>query len=167
MGGVYWEKTRELTSDYFHMPGLQTAGEAWTATTASYYNSGAVPPKPDDWYSYDYRFDYLQTTEFANVVFDLTPRLHLEAGTVHFHSNFNNQTYGGFWYAPQTPAEYGGGSHKWNSKAGLSFNATDNFLGRYADWAQGFRDGVASMEVHPRRLRQERRMPAQFYAGHL
>jgi iron complex outermembrane receptor protein len=140
LGGVYWEKTRELTSDYFHMPGLQAGGQAWQAATASYYNSGAVPPKPDDWYSYVYRFDYLQTTEFANVVFDLTPRLHLEAGTVHFHSSFNNQTYGGFWYAPQTASAYGGGSHKWNSKAGLSFNATDNLL-VYADWAQGFRDG--------------------------
>ncbi len=26
LGGVYWEKTRELIGDYFHMPGLQTAG---------------------------------------------------------------------------------------------------------------------------------------------
>jgi iron complex outermembrane recepter protein len=138
--GTYWEKTRELTSEYFHMPGLQTGGQAWQAATAYYYNSGALPPKPDDWYSYVYRFDYLQTTEFANIVADVTPRLHVEAGTVHFHSSFNNQIYGGFWYAPETPAEYGGGSHKWNSKFGISYNATDNLL-VYADWAQGFRDG--------------------------
>jgi outer membrane receptor protein involved in Fe transport len=122
------------------MPGLQTAGEAWQATTAYYYNSGAVPPKPDDWYSYVERYDYLQTTEFANVVFDITPRLHVEAGTVHFHSSFNTSTYGGFWYAPQVTTEAPGGSHKWNSKFGLSYNATDNLL-VYADWAQGFRDG--------------------------
>jgi iron complex outermembrane receptor protein len=138
--GAYWEKTRELIGDYYHMPGLQPAGQAWKAETAYYYNSGALPPKPDDWYSYNERFDYLQTTEFANVVFDVTRRLHIEAGTVHFHSNFNTTFNGGFWYAPQTTTEAPGGSHKWNSKAGISYNATDNFL-VYADWAQGFRDG--------------------------
>jgi iron complex outermembrane recepter protein len=138
--GTYWEKTHELTENYYHMPGLQTSGQAWNAATASYYDSGALPPKPDDWYSYVSRFDYLQTTEFANVVFDITPRLHLEVGTVHFHSSFNDLSYGGYWYAPQSPTAAPGSSHKWNSKAGLSYNATDNLL-VYADWGQGFRDG--------------------------
>jgi iron complex outermembrane receptor protein len=138
--GAYWEKTREFINEEYHMPGLQSAGQAWNAATAYYYNSGALPPTPDDWYSYVERYDYLQTTEFANIVFDVTPRLHFEAGTVHFKSSFNTQSYGGFWFAPQATAEYGGGSHKWNSKLGLSYNATDNFL-LYANWAQGFRDG--------------------------
>ncbi|HEX4153748.1 MAG TPA: TonB-dependent receptor plug domain-containing protein [Steroidobacteraceae bacterium] len=140
LGGAYWEKTREFYGDYYHMPGLQTAGEAWQAATAYYYNSGAVPPKPDDWYSYNTRYDYLQTTEFANVTFDLTSRLHFEVGTVHFHSTFNTSTYGGYWYAPQTPASLGGSSNKWNSEAKLSYNLTGDAL-VYADWAQGFRDG--------------------------
>jgi iron complex outermembrane receptor protein len=140
LAGVYWEKTRDPDSDYFHMPGLQTAGQAWQATTAYYYNQGALPPKPDDWYSYVARNDYLQTTEFANFTFDITPRLHVEAGTVHFHSNFSSSVYGGFWYQPQTPAIYGGSSNKWNSKVGVSYKALDGLL-VYADAAQGFRDG--------------------------
>jgi outer membrane receptor protein involved in Fe transport len=119
---------------------LQTAGQQWQATTYYYQNSGAVPPTPDDWYSYVSRSDYLQTTEFANFVFDITPRLHIEAGTVHFHSTFSTSTYGGFWYQPQYNSTYGGSSHKWNSKVGISYKVLDSLL-VYTDAAQGFRDG--------------------------
>jgi outer membrane receptor protein involved in Fe transport len=122
------------------MPGLQTSGQAYQAATVYYYNPGALPPKPDDWYSYVARADYLQTTEFVNLTFDVTKRLHVEAGTVHFHSSFNTQSYGGFWYAPQSSSTAPGSSHKWDSKLGLSFNATDTTL-VYADASQGFRDG--------------------------
>lgn len=140
LGGLYWEKTRAPVTNIFHMPGLQTAGQQWQATTAYYNNQGALPPSPDDWYSYVSRSDYLQTTEFANFVFDITPKLHVEAGTVHFRSTFSSSTYGGFWYAPQSTSSYGGSSHKWNSKVGLSYNVLDTLL-VYADAAQGFRDG--------------------------
>jgi iron complex outermembrane receptor protein len=141
LGGLYWEKTINPYSDYFHMPGLQTAGQQWQAYTAYYNLVGAVPPKPDDWYSYQNRFDYLQTTEFANVTFDITPRLHIEAGTVHFHSNFSTYSgYGGFWYNPSPATVYGGSSSKWNSKLGISYKALDGLL-VYANAAQGFRDG--------------------------
>ncbi len=141
MVGVYWEKTKNLVSNYYHMPGLQTSGQAWQATTAYYYDQGALPPKPDDWYSYDSRNDYLQTTEYLDLSFDITPKLHVEAGTVHFHSNFTTSTYGGFWYAPQSPSTYSGGTgNKWDSKVGVSYQLTPTAL-VYADAAQGFRDG--------------------------
>jgi outer membrane receptor protein involved in Fe transport len=144
--GTYWEKTRELESQYYAMPGLQPNGEAYQATASYYYNAGAQPPRPDDWYSYQGRSDYVQVTEFTNVTFDITPRLHLEAGTVHFQSHFNNFSYGGFWWAPQSLAEGPGASHKWNSKVGLSYNVFDNLL-VYADAAQGFRDGGANVGI--------------------
>jgi iron complex outermembrane recepter protein len=141
LGGVYWEKTRDIYSDYYHMPGLQTAGQAWQAATLYYYDQGALPPKPDDWYSYVGRSDYLQTTEFINLQYDLTSRLHVEAGTVHFHSRFSSSSYGGFWYAPQVPQPPAGGeSTKWNSKVDVSYKVLDGLL-IYADAAQGFRDG--------------------------
>ena len=139
LAGVYWEKTRDIYSDFFHMPGLQTAGAAWQSY-AVYYGQTGLPPTPDDWYSYVARSDYLQTTEFANLTFDITSRLHVEAGTVHFQSTFNNIQYGGFWYSPQVPTVAPGSSHKWNSKLGLSYKALDNVL-VYADASQGFRDG--------------------------
>src|SRR5882757_5939724 len=139
--GVYWEKTRDPYSNYYHMPGLQTAGQQWLATTAYYYNSGALPPKPDDWYSYVSRSDYLQTTEFVNLSFDITPRFHVEAGTVHFHSTFSTYSgYGGFWYDPGAATFSSGSSNKWNSKVGVSYKVLDSLL-VYADAAQGFRDG--------------------------
>ena len=138
-GGVYWEKTRDIYSDYYHMPGLQTSGGAWEGIAASYGQTG-LPPAPDDWYSYVGRSDYLQTTEFGNVIFDVTDRLHIDLGTVHFHSSFNSSTYGGFWYSPQTVSFSPGSSTHWNSKIDLSYNLTKDVL-IYADAAQGFRDG--------------------------
>ena len=138
--GTYWERTIEGSTDYYAMPGLQTAGQAWQGATASYYDVGALPPRPDDWYSYRLRYDYLQTTEFLNLQFDITKRLHLEVGTVHFHSHFTDGSVGGFWYEPEPPVFSGGESNKWNSKAGLSYKALDTLL-VYADVAQGFRDG--------------------------
>jgi iron complex outermembrane recepter protein len=137
--GTYWEKTRGFVTDYYHMPGLQTSGAAWQVTAYSYGQTG-LPPKPDDWYSYVSRSDYLQTTEFANVTFDITPKLNVEAGTVHFHSAFNSITYGGFWYSPQTVTLAPGTSHKWDSKFGINYKLLDGLL-VYADVAQGFRDG--------------------------
>ncbi len=139
LGGAYWEKTIDPYSSYYHMPGLQTTSQAWQYYN-NYYQQTLKPPKPDAWYSYEARSDYLQTTEFANVTFDITPKLHVEAGTVHFHSTFHTSTYGGFWFTPQVPALYGGSSAKWNSKAGISYKPLDGLL-VYADWAQGFRDG--------------------------
>ena len=138
--GTYWEKTRS-TLDYSQtMPGLQTASQAWQAYNY-YYGAHTAPPKPDDWFSFTSRGDYLQTTEFVNLIFDITPRLHLEAGTVDFHSSFSSSSYGGFWYAPVAPSVVTpGSSHKWDSKLGLGYNVTDNML-VYADAAQGFRDG--------------------------
>jgi iron complex outermembrane receptor protein len=140
LGGLYWEKTRDVYSDFFHMPGLQTSGQAWQNATYYYGAVGALPPSPDDWYSYVARSDYLQTTEFVNLQFDITPKLHVEAGTVHFHSGFSSSAYGGFWFTPQTPTISEGTSHKWNSKVGISYKALDGLL-VYADAAQGFRDG--------------------------
>ncbi len=29
LGGLYWEKTIDPYSDYYHMPGLQTSSQAW------------------------------------------------------------------------------------------------------------------------------------------
>jgi iron complex outermembrane recepter protein len=137
--GAYWEKTRDPYFNYYHMPGMQYKGDAWQAAAASYYNT-LPPPAPDDWFSYVARSDYLQVTEFTNEVIDILPTLHLELGTVHFQSHFSDSTYGGYWYAPQTPSYTSGSSEKWNSKAGLSWNVTKSVL-LYVDAAQGFRDG--------------------------
>jgi hypothetical protein len=89
LGGAVLGKDPEHLTNYYHMPGLQTSGEAWQATAASYGQTG-LPPHAGRLVQLRRRAnDYLQTTEFANITFDITPRLHLEAGTVHFHSNFS------------------------------------------------------------------------------
>ncbi|HTV96537.1 MAG TPA: TonB-dependent receptor [Steroidobacteraceae bacterium] len=137
--GGYWEKTREFIDDYYHMPGLQVNGQQYQAF-ASYYGQTMPPPEPDDWFSYVERFDYLQVTEFTNEVFDILPTLHLELGTEHFHSTQNTSMYGGYWYSPQSPADQGASSNKWNSKVDLSYNVSKSAL-LYVDVAQGFRDG--------------------------
>ncbi len=137
--GGYWEKTHEAWADYYHMPGLQTAGEQYKSYV-SYYGATTPPPGPDDWFSYNARFDYLQSTEFTNEVIDILPTLHLELGTVHFSSHQSTDKYGGYWYRPQQPNTVYGSSNRWNSKADLSYNVSKDVL-VYADVAQGFRDG--------------------------
>ena len=99
------------------------------------------PSRPGDWYSYTERYDYLQMTEFLNLTFDLTKRLKLELGAVHFQSHFNSSRHGGnFSYTPVRLSQGPGGSEKWDCKVGLSYKATDDLL-LYVDAAQGFRDG--------------------------
>lgn len=141
LGGLYWEKTRDKDSgSTFFMPGLQTEGAAFQYYTALYGNTTSSLP-PGEWYAYRTRSDYLQTTEFANISFDVTDKLNVEAGVVHFHSDFSYYSpYGQFAWAPTTPSLSVGSSHKWNSKAGINYKVTDKVM-VYADFAQGFRDG--------------------------
>jgi iron complex outermembrane receptor protein len=143
LGGLYWEKTVDKNSgSTFYMPGLRTNSPAF-----EYYNvyNGAPPgstslPK-NEWYAYTTRSDYLQTTEFANLSFDITKKLNVEAGVVHFHSDFRYfSPFGQLAYAPTTPSLDVGSSKKWDSKFGINYKITDKIMA-YADFAQGFRDG--------------------------
>jgi iron complex outermembrane receptor protein len=138
--GGYWERTRDDATSYYAIPGLQPSGAAFQYY-ASYYGV-TKPPRPGEWYQYTSRYDYLQMSEFLNLTFDLTKRLKLEVGTVHFESHFNDIVQGGYFsYAPEGVVSSGpGGSEKWDSKVGLSYKATDDLL-LYIDAAQGFRDG--------------------------
>ena len=138
--GAYWERTREDASSYYAIPGLQPAGAAFQYY-ASYYGV-TKPPRPGEWYAYTSRYDYLQMTEFLNVTFDLTKRLKLEAGAVHFESHFNDWVNGGYSPMPRRMvlSQGPGGSEKWDFKGGMSYKATDELL-LYIDAAQGFRDG--------------------------
>ena len=146
--GAYWERTRDDTSDYYAVPALKPGGDAFQYYS-SYYG-GATPTRPGAWYEYTERYDYLQMTEFLNLTFDLTKRLKLDVGTVHFQSHFNEFTHGGYFsYAPENVVSQGpGGSEKWNSKVDLSYKVTDSLL-LYIDAAQGFRDGGVNPGLPP------------------
>jgi outer membrane receptor protein involved in Fe transport len=143
LGGLYWEKTRDKNSgSTYYMPGLRTNSPAF-----QYYNAySGTPPgstslPPTEWYAYTTRSDYLQTTEFADISYDLTDKLNAEAGVVHFHSNFRYYSpYGQFAYAATSPTLDVGSSNKWDSKLGVNYKITDKAM-VYADFAQGFRDG--------------------------
>ena len=143
LGGLYWEKTVDKNSgSTYYMPGLRTNSPAF-----QYYNyySGTAPGStslpPGQIYAYTTRSDYLQTTEFANISFDITNKLNAEAGVSHFHSTFRYfSPYAQFAYQPVSPALDVGSSHKWDSKFGLNYKITDKVM-VYADFAQGFRDG--------------------------
>ena len=141
--GLYWEKTRAESGSTYYMPGLQTNGAAFQKYL-SYYGTTESSLPPGIWYAYTTRSDYLQTTEFANISFDITKDLNVEAGTVHFasHSHYYGP-YGQFAYAPTTPYEATESSSKWNSKLGINYKLTDRIL-VYADFGQGFRDGGAN-----------------------
>src|SRR5580658_1131026 len=134
VAGLYWEHTEDQSSNVYYMPGLQTSGAAWQLA-ASYYTSGTPTPKPHQWFSYLEYDDYLQATEFANINFDLTSRLNVEAGVVHFHSDFSDyEPYTAFTYMPTTagtaggPSSSSGSSHKWDSKFGINYKVIDLLL---------------------------------------
>ncbi len=141
LAGLYWEKTRDKNSgSTFTMPGLQVDGAAFQSY-AQYYGTTMSSLPPNVWYSYRTRSDYLQTTEFANISFDVLRNLNVEAGVVHFHSGFHyHSPFGQFAYAPTTESDTLGSSHKWNSKFGINYKITDHVM-VYANFAQGFRDG--------------------------
>jgi iron complex outermembrane recepter protein len=141
--GLYWEKTRDDSSgSTYYMPGLRTNSPAFQYY--NYYNgtppgSTSLPAK--EFYAYSTRSDYLQTTEFTNISFDVTNKLNIEAGVVHFHSDFRYYSpFGQFAYAATTPSLSVGSSQKWDSKFGVNYKITDKAM-VYADFAQGFRDG--------------------------
>jgi outer membrane receptor protein involved in Fe transport len=143
LGGLYWERTvdKNSGSTYF-MPGLRTNSPVF-----EYYNAyNGTPPgstslPATQWYGYQTRSDYLQTTEFANISYDITNKLNVEAGVVHFHSNFRYYSpFGQFAYAATSPSLDVGSSNKWDSKVGVNYKITDKLM-VYADFAQGFRDG--------------------------
>jgi iron complex outermembrane receptor protein len=126
------------------MPGIQPNGDAYKNQIA-YYNSYYAPnqasPLPSEWYSYKSRFDYLETTEFADLTFDLSDRWTIEGGVQHFQSNFTGSSlYAGYFWDPKLPSIYSGASHKVNAKANVNFKVNKDLL-LYATFSQGFRDG--------------------------
>jgi outer membrane receptor protein involved in Fe transport len=143
LGGLYWEKTIDKSSgSTYYMPGLRTDGAAFGFYNYYYGTTPGSSSLPAGIiYAYTERSDYLQTTEFANINFDVTSKLNVEAGVSHFQSSFvYSSPYGQFAYAPTTPLLTVGGSHKWDSRFGVNYKLLDHVM-VYADFAQGFRDG--------------------------
>jgi iron complex outermembrane receptor protein len=141
LAGLYWEKTVDKNyGENFYMPGLQYQGAAFQYYQNSYQLSQPTLP-PGIWYAYVERSDQLQTTEFANISFDVTDKLNVEAGTVHYKSYSKYSTpFVQFAYATSQPSISLSDSHKWDSKFGINYKVTEHAM-VYADFAQGFREG--------------------------
>ena len=139
--GGYWQVTNDHNySNTYYMPGLQYKGAAFQYELNAYHLTQASLP-PGVWYTYTETSHDLETSEFANISFDVTDKLNVEAGAVYFHSYSNYDTpVLGFAYAPNTPSDFSQTSHKTDGKAGVNYKVTDHVLA-YADWAQGFRPG--------------------------
>jgi iron complex outermembrane receptor protein len=151
LGGLYWERTVDKNSgSTYYMPGLRTNSPAFEYY--NYYNGaplGSTSLPPGQWYAYTTRTDYLQTTEFADISYDLTSKFNVEAGVVHFHSYFRYYSpFGQLAYAPTTPSLDVGTSNKWDSKFGVNYKLTDKVM-LYADFGQGFRDGGSNSGFPP------------------
>jgi iron complex outermembrane receptor protein len=145
LAGFYWERTIDSNfNNTYYMPGLQVNGAAfqWYATT--YYGITQSSLPPGVWYTYTETTHDLNTSEFMNINFDVTDKLNVEAGVVHYHDKATYDTpLFSFAYAPNGPSYFETSSHKWDGKAGVSYKVTDHAM-VYADWAQGFRPGGAN-----------------------
>jgi iron complex outermembrane recepter protein len=139
--GGYWQVTNDPNyGENYYMPGMQYKGAAFQSEFAYYHITQPSLP-PGIWYAYVESSHELETSEFANINFDVTDKLNVEAGVVHYQSYGNYDTpLLSFAYAPNTPSDYSQTSHKVDGKAGVNYKVTDHVL-VYADWAQGFRPG--------------------------
>ena len=143
LAGFYTEKTRDKNSgSTFYMPGLRT-----TSPAIQYYNAyNGTPPgstslPPGVWYGYQTRTDYLQTTEFADISFDVIEKLNVEAGAVHFKSDSRYYSpYGQLAYVAASDSLSLAASNKWNGKLGVNYRWSNQLM-MYANFSQGFRDG--------------------------
>jgi outer membrane receptor protein involved in Fe transport len=144
IAGVYWERTTDKNyNNTYYMPGLQPQGAAMQYYL-SYYGITQPTLGPGVWYTYTETSHILQTTEFANINFDVTDKLNVEAGIVHFRDEERYDTpIFGFTYAPNIPSDFTQNSHKVNGRAGVSYKVTDHAM-VYGNWAQGFRPGGAN-----------------------
>ena len=137
--GAYWEKTADPYSGFEALPGIKLSGE-----TAQYYISSyhhLAKPLAQELYSDYATFDYLETTEFGDLTFDLDNHWSIEGGAEHFHSNTAELTdWAGYYYQPKIPVLRTASAQKTNFKAGLNYKPADNWL-LYFSFAQGFRDG--------------------------
>jgi outer membrane receptor protein involved in Fe transport len=141
VGGFYWERTTDhnYNNTYF-IPNLQPKGSAFQYYL-SYYGITQPTLPAGQWYTYTETSHILQTSEFLNINFDVTDKLNIEAGVVHFKSEQSYDTpIFNFAYQPSLPSYYADNSSKWNGKAGISYKVNPHAM-VYADWAQGFRPG--------------------------
>ncbi len=145
LGGLYWQNTIDSNfNNTYYSPGLVYSGAAFQYYFAPYHiTHGTLPPNV--WYTYTESSWDLQTSEFANISFDVTDQLNVEAGVVHFHDKASYATpiLAFAYYAQNQPSGYETSSHKWDGKAGISYKITNHDM-VYADWAQGFRPGGAN-----------------------
>ena len=103
LGGLYWEKTRDKNSGSTTTSRVSSPMAMHSSTSLPPTTPAPVLAAAGEWYAYTTRSDYLQTTEFANINFDITDKLNIEAGVVHFHSDFKYYSpYGQFAAAPVT-----------------------------------------------------------------
>jgi iron complex outermembrane receptor protein len=139
--GGYWEKTEDQNSgSTYFMPGIQPKGAEFQYY-ANYYGTSGLSLPPGQEYAYTTKSDYLQTTEFANISFDVTKQLTLEAGVVHFQSYFSYfSPYQQFTWAPTSPSVDDGSSHSVNARGAIDYKITDQAM-VYTLFSQGFRDG--------------------------
>jgi iron complex outermembrane receptor protein len=144
VAGLYWERTIDRNyNNTYYMPGLQPSGEAFQYEL-NYYQQTQPSLPPGVWYTYTETSWILQTSEFANINFDITDKLNVEAGVVHFHDDESyNTPVLSFAYAPNSPSYYSTSSHKWDTKFGINYKVADHVM-LYADFAQGFRPGGAN-----------------------
>jgi len=75
-----------------------------------YYNQGALPPSPDDWYSYVSRSDYCKRRSLSTSSLTLHRSSTSRRAPSIFTPIFPPRPTEGFWYAPQSSSTYGGSS---------------------------------------------------------
>lgn len=144
IGGLYWEKTRQVYDYFYAMPGLQPSGEAYQSALSYYsaYYTGTAAPLPHEWYSSLSRDDLKETAEFVDISFDITKHWTFEAGTRYYEGDLSSSNqWASYFYQPKVPSgALAVSAHKVTSKASLSYKVSSHLM-LYGTFSQGFRMG--------------------------
>jgi iron complex outermembrane receptor protein len=137
--GAYWEKTADPYSGVELLPGINFSGAQARYLINAYHNLAS--PVPHVYYEDTAVFDYIQSSEFGDLTYDLDERWSVEGGIVHFHGSTSELTSAASYYFQQVIPVLRTSSDKNTSfKAGVNFKPTVHDL-LYFTFAQGFRDG--------------------------
>ena len=143
--GAYAERTKDIYSDFWHMPGIRFDGEQ-----AAYYiaKNGATDPFPQQWYASDSRYDEHQNALFGELNYALNDKIRVTGGVRWFEARSTGDGYGVYFYQPRVNQAYDGKWSKTTFRTGIEYKPRDQWL-YYFSFAQGFREGVINTTPTP------------------
>ena len=162
--GAYQERTTAWYSEFYDYPGINVAGDQAQYYICNYNLGGSpcptnaagkpiypagVNPQPNEWWSYNGRYDEHQYAVFGEIDQKLGSRWTLTFGARWFESRVSGSSVAGYFYlVPLDEPPHGDTFNKTTFKAGISYEPEPGWL-YYFLFGQGFREGGFNLGFPP------------------